>query len=455
MAKEDLPWKERVCRNDSRKFMKYIQSTPTHGVIHIFTGKSRIRRLFWTVIVLAAAGSCLYNIVDRIQFFLSSPTSTTTTLVREESLKFPVVTICNLNMVRRSYLDNLRSAGIDIDPLIEFDHTICDLTECEGTSDIRDTNNELNLTEIILEGGSQAEGFILDCRFMGQSCNITESFTRVVTRLGVCYAFNSDSADIAVSSAPGPRFGLQLILNIDQREYTDTVNNDAGVTVVIHSQGEPGEPTDTGITVPPGHAARVRMTKRVVRDDSSVAVCRRPESADFNFLPDTYQYSISACIADSYFTEIARSCGCLDNSVLARPISEPFGGLSECSVSHLCCSLCVFATVSPSDCPSACHYTSYFTTTSYSAFPAEYTYDTELFSAATNTSKEQMRQDLISVSVFFQDFNIEKQTTRDVYEVTALLSDIGGQLGLFLGASVVSMLEFVLWVMDEVKDRCE
>ena len=104
-----------MCKNDSRKFMKYIESTPTHGVVHIFTGKSIIRRLFWLLIVLVAAGYCLYNISDRIRYLSSNPTSTTTSLVQQASLEFPAVTICNLNSVKRSYLET-----VDVSALTNF-----------------------------------------------------------------------------------------------------------------------------------------------------------------------------------------------------------------------------------------------------------------------------------------------------------------------------------------------
>ena len=337
-------------------------------------------------------------------------------------------------------LHSQSAAGVDVSPLIEFDPDNCD-------NDTATIASDLNLTSIFLEGGNEADELIKRCYFMG----ITESFTPVVTRLGMCYSFNSDATNISTSSAPGPRFGLQLLLDIHQEEYTDTLDNDAGVAVVIHSQNEPPEPTESGLMVPPGHAARIGLTKKVVRDDSTGSSCRKAHTANFNFLPDTFDYSMSACVADSYFTEIARQCGCVDSSVLTRPSSGPFANLPDCGISHLCCSYDVFATSPPSGCLPACLYTTYSTTISYSAFPARYTLTTADLLAETNLTMEQVQQDL---TVFFEELNIERQTTRDAYEVSALLSDIGGQLGLFLGASVVSILEFVLWMMDEVKDRC-
>ena len=57
------------------------------------------------------------------------------------------------------------------------------------------------------------------------------------------------------------------------------------------------------------------------------------------------------------------------------------------------------------------------------------------------------------MNVYFETLSIETQTTSDAYGGVALLSDIGGQLGLFLGISVISIMEFATWIIDEVKNR--
>ncbi len=100
-------FKKRLLKKDGKRFKKYIESTTTHGVAHIFVGKSVIRRLFWLVIVLGAAGGCLYNITDRILYLADQPTATTISVSRPGTLTFPVLTVCNLNLVRRSFLESL------------------------------------------------------------------------------------------------------------------------------------------------------------------------------------------------------------------------------------------------------------------------------------------------------------------------------------------------------------
>lgn len=201
----------------------------------------------------------------------------------------------------------------------------------------------LNLTRITVEGGHKVEDLILECNFNGQRCSV-DIFTPVLTRLGVCYSFNSDPTNISSLLGTGPLFGLQLAVKIEQEEYTSTLNDDAGIALIIQSQEEPSEPTDAGITIPPGHAAGVGLRKKIVHDQSKTAMCRQAQSNNFNFLPDLYEYSMSACLVDNYFTSIAEQCHCIDSSVPACPSSGRFATLPDCGVTELCCSFCVFAT---------------------------------------------------------------------------------------------------------------
>lgn len=59
--------------------------------------------------------------------------------------------------------------------------------------------------------------------------------------------------------------GLQVIININQAEYSDMIGDTAGVRMVIHPQNRMPFPEDEGITISPGRATSVGI--RQVRYD--------------------------------------------------------------------------------------------------------------------------------------------------------------------------------------------
>ena len=482
--------RENLCQKHTGRSINYIDTTTIHGVHHVFIGKSKIRRLFWLIVVLAAAGGCLHNIVDRILFLASQLTATTISLVRESSLDFPAVTICNLNLVRRSYLEqrgliNLVEVFASMDPT----DASFDIEYCQDRLDSLGSNETIDFSQLTFEDEHFGDLFFVHCAYERVNCNETQGavFVPTPTRLGLCYTFNSgeNGTRILKVNGSGSRHGLTVILNIEQDEHIASTDADAGVKMAIHPQGEPGEPDDIGVAVPPGRNAFIGLRERRIRDKSSSSECRDSGNTDsFNFLQDSrYGYSISACVKDCFLTRIAEVCGCVDTGLLGYfPSSGRYTNLDECSMEHLCCLLQQYTTADGCgpDCPAACEYTEYTTSTSYSAFPARYQveYFTDVLEQQFSSfqefairldgsqgaklsiyenltmDKEYLEENLVSVNIYFEELNLETEVTDDAYDIVSLLSDIGGQFALFLGASVISFIELGEWVLNEVKDRC-
>ena len=61
-------------------------------------------------------------------------------------------------------------------------------------------------------------------------------------------------------------------------------------------------------------------------------------------------------------------------------------------------------------------------------------------------------KNILFISTFFDTLNVEMQTTRGVFSLGALLADIGGDVGLFLRLSVISILEFGSWIVKIVRN---
>lgn len=431
-----------LLKKDSTRFKRYIESTTVHGVVHIFIGKSIIRKVFWFFLIIASTTGCLYNCIDRIRLLASKPMATTITIDRRQDIIFPAVTICNLNMLNRDYLEALNLGHLVQRVLVGEDQSVC-------TSELNNITNLPNITyqEFFFLGKEELANFIADCEYLGKNCSVdTDTFVPTLTRLGICYTFNSGFAgrEVRTTNGTGARLGLRLILNVSQSQYAASPNLDAGVKIAVHRQSEPPEPDDQGIGIPTGRNAFINVRQLNIVDETGRSCVSKEQVSDLNFLQEDFNYSSSACANDCFYTQIANACSCILSEEYS-PDREPFMSHPLCTIRDMCCVLAQQTIATSCHCLPACNSTFYELTNSYSTFPA---------TSFARDSLENAGDDLLMANIFYESLSIEEQTTLFSYSVVSLLSDIGGQLGLFLGISIISLLEFLFWVIDETKDRC-
>ncbi|XP_064392817.1 acid-sensing ion channel 1C-like [Halichondria panicea] len=433
-------------------FRKYIDNTTAHGVVRIFSGKSVIRRLFWLVIVLGATVGCLNNIIDRIIYLAGGPTATTLSLERQVNLTFPAVTVCNLNQYRKDVVDAIHPElsehlrGVfytdpeDVDETLTCSYVLSSISERANLTD-------LTLTDLSYMARDPIEYFITACYFSGRRCSHSD-FTTVLTDSGYCYTFNSYKREPSLITATntGGKAGLSVALNINQSQYVSSSSFDAGVKVVVHTQNEPPRPESTGVGVPPGSNAFIGIRQRSIIDNTQRQCIDANINSYNNFTFLTDDYSIGACDYDCLLIRVAEECNC----TYIPPQNNNFPTLPSCTLSDICCVVQQQRSNIDCGCKATCSTTDYEVYNSYSAFPAMYAEEDfeELFQTTLDA-----KSNLLSVNVYFETLNVEMQTTSNAYGAVALLSDIGGQLGLFLGVSVISIMEFGTWIVDEVKNR--
>ena len=471
---------QRLFKRDRRRFNKYIQSSTIHGVVHIFFGKSKIRRLLWLLIVLSSTIGCVQGIVNHIIHLSSGPTDTPVSVLEpgSDGIDFPAVTVCNMNLIKKSFLDNYTLGPSDpemstlIQKVYALDHennlnTVCDNHLDHDVS----VKSYESLSELLWNGRHKAEEMIFSCKFIGLNCSdVSEYFSPTFTQSGgVCYTFNGKNQAMRLKiNGTGTRFALTLEVYISQDEYSITHNYDAGIKIAVHPQSEPPQPDELGIAVAPGKNAFISVRQTNVENKSSKRRCKEAsDTTSFNFLQGEFPYSVSACQIDCLSSNIAHTCNCnLLEPGMAQTIdsmSKSFRNLSNCTISvkDICClaneaSKCKDS--SACDCARSCKSTYYETSTSYSQFPAKYGIDKvverlkERLNVTTNLNIS--RENLIRANIFFKTLTVQEEITKDTYNSGAFLSDIGGVLALFLGGSVISIIELFMWLFDEMKDRC-
>ena len=434
------------CSRCSVSLMKHIKSLTASRVL------TAIKHLVWVGVVLGATVGCLVTISDRIKYLASHPTATTISVVRHRTLTFPAVTVCNLNNFRALEIleeKNLTSLLQLTTLLVSGEGTTSET--CNQVLSVTRSSailSSITFEELALQARQPVDDFIRGCFFAGKPCgNITEVFEPVFTNMGIiCYTFNSGKANTSLfqSMGTGQRQGLQLVLNVNQQSNSTTVL-DIGLTIAINSQSEPPLPANQGIGVPAGRNAFISIKQKNNQDQTERNCSSESDISTFKFLQENYaSYSESACLLDCLHARVADNCECISVRSFYSPDTPHYSQLPNCTLEKICCIADSLPSLQNScNCHRACSSISYEAAVSYSSFPAE-----ELRSLASNLGLPStlFPNDFLTVSMYFETLNVETQITSSIYSPVAVLSDIGGQTGLFLGLSVISVLQFGDWI---------
>jgi hypothetical protein len=65
------------------------------------------------------------------------------------------------------------------------------------------------------------------------------------------------------------------------------------------------------------------------------------------------------------------------------------------------------------------------------------------YQKGNNITAQFLRENFVRLDIFFRELNIEDVIQQQAYTTTALLSDLGGTMGLCIGASLLSLFELL------------
>ena len=122
--------------------------------------------------------------------------------------------------------------------------------------------------------------------------------------------------------------------------------------------------------------------------------------------------------------------------------------LNVCPVSRFCRYMWRFFDELETPCLSQCRSTEYeVVSTSYARWPSAY-----FGSFLSNFNPQRYNYDYMCNNWLFLD--IFSTLTTYTYGYEEFFAEVGGQLGLCIGVSVISLFEVIIFVLDEIKDRC-
>lgn len=397
-----------------------------------------------------------------------------TELEEPNQLKFPAITICNLNQYTKSYFQ--RNLNFTEEELFILTLFVDALTSRRILTTNFNFSSELNIsiaglaelytgntteessTEESLDFSHQLENMLVSCYFNDNLC-FKDQFIQMVNINGRCFTFNSNTSNVLYATTPGAPNGLELVLNVEQYEYFLSDINSVGLKVYIHQQDDfPYLGQHLGFTVSPGMATDVVLTTEQLEYlEPPYGECRKDLSLEYFSI-----YTREACLDECRTKVTVRECGCrlfympgnariclpTDYTFCAGPLLQTFADNYQC------------------DCPLPCKILeSYHYALSYSAYPAKH-YPLLLYNAgvlanmsgipdyirnlnATNnvTAQNEMfnffKENLVKITLYYNQLSQYKLTEVAEYEAFQFIADFGGHLGLFTGAGFLTFFEFI------------
>ncbi|XP_071503424.1 epithelial sodium channel subunit beta-2-like [Diadema antillarum] len=364
----------------------FADNATTHGVPRILrSDRSNLSRLTWAVITLTSLSALLYQGSNTVVNFFQRPTMSKIALITRKELHFPSITICNLNMMRRSKLNGTRFEGLvdlddqyahlqnestahdSIDSVMDmmdmgfgdssseftaFDSSQfpssmssqsssfmeMDYQSWDGMKDPNDWKCFYNRSQMsdfsdlqavvkpyrdeLDEYGQPSMDLIRQCSFDTEPCSY-KNFTKIQDiRYGNCYIFNQFKKSAVKTRSTGSQYGLHLTLFVDEPEYIGVLSPTVGVIVTINHPSIFPFPEDDGILVSTGQVASIGLKRTYVsRLPKPYGDCGK--GGEDYYAPDKYDFSQRSCFKMCLEREMLKRCKCVTNILVNGTICSP------------------------------------------------------------------------------------------------------------------------------------
>lgn len=397
-----------------------------------------------------------------------------------------------MNQVRKSFARSLKSRKEKV--ILE---SIC--TQGDGlTNEDENVEGKWSYVQRFLLNASQTcEDMIKICKFGMETIDCEINFSSVLTDEGLCCSFNAvhsrllfknyeqqDHVDERMTNGevdymtwtpekgysksenksypypvkgPGSNMGLTLVLNADVDNYYCSSTSSSGFKVLLHSPIEIPKMANFGFFVSPGLETKVVITPKISKASDLIRKVpveqRHCIFADEANLSYYNIYSKKNCEMECSSKMTEERCGCT-LYYMPRTFDD---GTVICNRKKASCYEKVLYNIANSDPDYSCNF----------CLPAcfEVNYDREISSSKLGTGGfmtsetipshdvDYIHKNVAIVHIFFNDNAYGGYTKSELIGFTEFLSNTGGLLGLFMGFSVISLIEIVYFV--SLRPYCE
>ena len=441
-------------RNPSLISKDYFENTTTHGLTRIYSARNFYIRWFWLILFLVVFGLLIRSLANLVIKLTKNDIVTSVQTRFSNGMAFPAITFCNENPFRRQEIGKLLN-------VTDQNITIIKELEVELIKRLGHMNKS-NLYKL----SHAREVFLMDirhgCLFSRQTCDIRKDFQLSTSIMhGNCYTFPSLNRKQKKSESGA---GLFKVLNIDQDSYLPMgeMQVAAGALVHIHNQKELLNEV-SAIHLQPGTLTDIKIEKRIIKRLQSPYPdkCAGLGILGTRFEGQPFSYTTHVCYFLCYLDAQNEYCGYVTPTYRS-------------SYPELYAHFKVMTNVSQYDCiqrfdqqyqrdevacncPPPCYEEQFRVTVSSSMWPplnkaAEFLSNLKAAYAKekmfSNWTVDTIYRNILATDIYFKDFTVETVEQKPAYGLDDFASDLGGQLGLWIGASVFSAFELGAYFMN-------
>ncbi|XP_065067332.1 acid-sensing ion channel 4-A-like [Rhopilema esculentum] len=417
--------------------MEGINSLTIHGVPKIFTTKSYFSRVLWALLCTSTVVFLIYFMSDAIRKHLNFEIYIKEERIPKHEMSLPAITICNTNFY----------SGDDDDYAVnQVLPKNCSYTDAEYFETETNRKYFLDICHWF-HGGIMGEFSPKNISFP-QNASFLPNFWPCVT-------LNKNKT--MVQKRESLNSGLKLLLIYGKRPNKTVpwygneifVDERQGLFVTAHDQREV-IPAFSGISLPPGYHTIVKLRKKVIRRKESPypSNCiKSGQKTGFNVFSGKARRDI--CLYSCLAIRQYNICHAID--ARWRPFmnkKEYPNTLNVTDKERIDCMFEVLQSVDAVNCKCNvyCDEEVYETQTSRVPWPQQWKAEelTRIFPSLTSST---IRQTFIKLTIYYEEISEFRYTEEEKYSIMNVWTDFGGQMGLFIGASLISFVEILLLLL--------
>ncbi|UJR18328.1 hypothetical protein I4U23_005230 [Adineta vaga] len=447
---------------------EFSLNTSAHGIPGIARSQSIHNCTFWLISFLAFTGIMSYFIVTAILAYYSYPTQTTIDATDEWPQAFPGVTICNYSPYRYDKI---------IKPFLNYTNSTNTNTFTKQQSlYISDfIQHIINENQSLNEYYYPLKEMLIKCTYNELNCSINDFVSFISPIYGLCYTFNADASNINngqlhYNSENGMSGLLQLDLYLHSHQYVPYLSNAVSIVTMVHDNRKLPIIEKFGVQLIPGRRHKLGYSKSTTTFlPSPYTTCADTVTPEMKALYDqfsgaNYDYTIEICFTTAVQTYVYEQCGCVDPSQWSARYVLPLGSSTViqsqlCSVSDLCYTNATTRFQSTpeifhkygSNCGLDCSNIEFPLKISSSLAPMEWDIDDiKAFVESSSiplplnwsiTWRNDIQTNYVGLDIVCETTRVTSYIQQASLSPVDVLSNIGGQTGLWIGISFLSLME--------------